>query len=87
MTLLRRALLKRLEARAARPALGPVGLVWSRDESLLAGILEPGEYIARDMHVLVPEGGSPAVVRMEERVTRDAQDLGWVYDAAPAGTL
>jgi hypothetical protein len=85
MTLLRRALLKKLEARFA-PALGPVGLVWSRDESLFDGLLEPGEYIARDMRVLAPEveGGTPAVVRMEERVTRDANDLGWIYGAAGA---
>jgi hypothetical protein len=58
--------------------------VWSRDDLRIAGGLDPGELVAVDMYVLAPEGESPAAVRMVERVTLDASDLGFVYDAAGA---
>jgi hypothetical protein len=85
MTLLR-AVGKLEAARAgAYSAPGTVGLVWSRDEVLFTGRLEEGEFIARDMHVLeLATDSLPAMTQMVERVTRDENDLGWVYDAAGA---
>jgi hypothetical protein len=80
----------RLEVRGrlAAPCLDGVGLVWSRDEVRVTRDLEPGELIAIDMYQLegyVPyEGAAPDTwgARLEERVTRDTQDLGFVYDVA-----
>ena len=81
-------MLRKLEARASTArraaAAGGVGIVWSRDDLRITRELEPGELVAVDMHVVVPEGEAPAAVRMVERVTTDVSDLGWVYDAAGA---
>ena len=81
---MRLAVLRKLESRAStvKRAAAGVGIVWSRDDLRVTSELEPGELAAVDMHVAVPEGESPAVVRMVERVTLDASDLGFVYDAA-----
>lgn len=76
---MRLALLRKLEARAStvKRAAAGAGIVWSRDDVRVTRELEPGELAAVDMHVAVPEGESPAVVRMVERVTLDAWDLGF----------
>ena len=70
-------MLRKLEARAStvKRAAAGVGIVWSRDDLRITRELEPGELVAVEMHVAVPEGESPAVVL-------DASDLGFVYDAA-----
>jgi hypothetical protein len=86
MRLLRR--LEGLEAGAAvaeAEAEAAVGVVWSCDELRLdATQLEAGEYIACDSHRLDPPElfASCPRVRLVERITRDADDLGYIYDAA-----
>jgi hypothetical protein len=82
------------EARAVRPAA--VGLIWSRQESVVdLAVLYEGEYVAVDLRMEggmpVPLRGSPAVAaaapgawHMSERITRDPQDLGIVRDAEGA---
>ena len=77
--------LQRLEAsHALAETAGPaIGLAWSeRDERVDVAQLEPGEYIAVDVHVLGE--ACPEVDRwlVRERITRDSRDLGWVLDAA-----
>jgi hypothetical protein len=76
--------LERLEASAAETSecVG-VGLAWSDcDERVEAAQLEPGEYIAADVHMLGEL--CPGVERwlVRERITRDLSDLGWLHDEA-----
>jgi hypothetical protein len=76
----------KIEERLAADLAGQgceVGLVWTCDEVIVDRVLETGEFLARDMHELDPAGeGLTHRVLVVERVTRDANDLGWVYDAA-----
>lgn len=41
-----------------------------------AGAVGPGQFVALDVHVM-----DGVTVRTVERVTDDADDVGWVYDA------
>jgi hypothetical protein len=79
---------ERLESAAAAAAPVGVGLVWTRDEALVDRDLEAGEYVACDVRrvVSIGEGGELLwCVRLEERVTRDRSDLGFVY--GPGGEV
>ena len=73
----------KLEAAAAeaqeaeRPA---VGVAWSSAETVDAACLDVGEYIATDVTILGEIGGTEEW-RTVERVTRDRNDLGGVFDA------
>jgi hypothetical protein len=76
---------ERLEGRLSAVVGGDVGLVWSRDERRVEREPGAGEYVACDMRYVGPlvEGVTPTV-RLEERITRGVNDLGWVYDDAGA---
>lgn len=86
MKLLRK--IERLEASAEQraPDNSPVGLVWSSDEHRVApGQAEAGEYVACDVWLAGGlEFAGVAHPGLCERFTRDAEDLGIVYDAEGA---
>ena len=66
---------------AATPAA--VALVWTCDDVRIdAGALAEGQYIATDLVHLAAaiDGASPAIWSVRERVTLQAQDVGWVIE-------
>jgi hypothetical protein len=91
------AKVKRMERAASAAAQGeerfsyarrPLGVLWRDSEERLPrevySAMVPGEEIARDFWILDHCDGA-TLVRSAERVTRDALDLGNVFDAD--GTL
>jgi hypothetical protein len=76
--------LDRLEeaAAAAEVAGAPIGICWSSYEGnrVDAAMLERGELIAADVTIDYVDGFGVPNILVEERVTRDEADVGWVYD-------
>jgi len=76
-------------AQREAPPLPPVGLCWSNGSARVpARQLEPGEYIACDVHLLGRVAEGVEGVRCVERITSADWDLGIVSDAGgPCGRV
>jgi len=70
----------------ASPSRRPVGVLWNEDARKLSAeelaALRPGDVVVTDFTILAPPSQGATRVSSVERVTRDAGDLGLVFNVA-----